>query len=387
MGLTTLVLAVGGCHETSREPSGQPVNAFDTVGGIVVVDNGPHGAWGDAERWAVREDFRVGSLMAEDSIAFASELLTAGLAPSGDIYVLDFMASSALRLTGRGRFIERIGRPGPGPGELQNPSAIAWDSVGRTWVADGFRGRYTVFDANGEFKKTVPRPIHALARRQHTLHIEPDGTMIDERGRSGGAQFVRVDSTGAIGEELVSIGQPDAGFPRLVLRPSQKAIRFVLRNYRVWNRWALARDTALWVARTDDLTLYKLDLVTGDTLRVVRTVHRDDHILTETDEEAIRRGLHEVNVDRAEVELARPIVQSIRVLSDGYVLVQIVENVGVDGTAYDVFDPRGTFMGTLDMGFGIPTNSMPAFAGDTVLAVTLGEYEVPFLVRATIQNR
>ena len=51
-----------------------------------------------------------------------------------------------------------------------------------------------------------------------------------------------------------------------------------------------------------------------------------------------------------------------------------------------MFDPEGFFLGTIDLGFIIANSSLPALVGDTVVAVTAGELDLPYLVRATIER-
>jgi hypothetical protein len=139
------------------------------------------------------------------------------------------------------------------------------------------------------------------------------------------------------------------------------------------------------MATSGELTLVQLDLATGDTLRIVHTAHRRPR-LTEEDEQAIARGLAEVDMERAGMELVRPVVQSIEVLHDGFVLVQVVDEVGVEGETFDVFDPRGVFLGSVDAGFGMSELGIPALVGDTIVAVARGPLDAPWVVKATLRR-
>ena len=89
-------------------------------------------------------------------------------------------------------------------------------------------------------------------------------------------------------------------------------------------------------------------------------------------------------MSRQDVELVRPLVNDIYVMDDGHMLVGIIEQVGEDPSIFDVFDPEGYFLGSVDLGFTIPYRNIPALVGDTIVAVTPGLLDVPFLVRATI---
>lgn len=67
-------------------------------------------------------------------------------------------------------------------------------------------------------------------------------------------------------------------------------------------------------------------------------------------------------------------------------LVGIIEEVGEDPSMFDVFDQEGFFLGSIDLGFTIPYRNQPALVGDTLIVVTPGLLDVPFLVRATMRR-
>jgi len=73
-------------------------------------------------------------------------------------------------------------------------------------------------------------------------------------------------------------------------------------------------------------------------------------------------------------------------MDDGHILVAIVEEVGEIPSTFDVFDPEGLFLGTIDLGFGISRRNLPALVGDTIIAVVPGALDMPYLVRATIRR-
>ena len=105
-----------------------------------------------------------------------------------------------------------------------------------------------------------------------------------------------------------------------------------------------------------------------------------------SDRALIAEGLREAGMRRGDVELVRPLVAAIHVMDDGHVLVGIVEKVGEATSIFDVFDPAGFFLGTIDLGFVIPNRNLPALVGDTIIAVTPGDLDLPHLVRATIKR-
>jgi hypothetical protein len=124
--------------------------------------------------------------------------------------------------------------------------------------------------------------------------------------------------------------------------------------------------------------------MSGDTLRIVETSHRKAELSGST-RRMVDRELSKLG-SNLEYDLVHPIVESLDVLTDGHVLVRIVEEVGAGSDLFDVFDPEGRYLGPLRFGFELPRRSMSAFAGDTIITVAIGEYDVPYVVRAHIRR-
>ena len=82
---------------------------------------------------------------------------SAVVAPNGDIFVADghngcnCSASRIVKFTRDGKFIKEFGKKGSGPGELNLPHALAFDSKGRLFVADRSNNRVEIFDQDGNF--------------------------------------------------------------------------------------------------------------------------------------------------------------------------------------------------------------------------------------------
>jgi sugar lactone lactonase YvrE len=76
------------------------------------------------------------------------------VAPNGDIFVADGHDEGSnmriVKYAKDGRFIKSWGKPGSGPGELNVPHGIAFDSQGRLFVADRGNNRLQIFDQDGK---------------------------------------------------------------------------------------------------------------------------------------------------------------------------------------------------------------------------------------------
>ena len=382
--LTFLMAGCGG------DPDRRVMAEVDTVGGVVVVRNGADGIWRRSEEWRVVEEFRVGNVLGNpDEELATSRNNSVTLGPNGQIFVLDRSTDRIVVFSGDGEFVRSFGGSGEGPGELRSPMALAWDGTDRLWVADGLNGRYHVFDSTGSFQKSVPRPVRSVMRIQHPLQWEGAGTLVDETVGVDSPRpvlYLRVDSVGQIIDTVAVVPRPPLapGFQNVMLRPSQESLRFLVNHYIPRLRWSLAPDGTIWSALTGRLRLVQTT-PGGDTIRVVETSHRTP-TFDRADRKAIADGLAEGGISRQDAGLVRPVVNEIYVTDDGHVLVGIIEKVGDDPSLLDVFSPEGYFLGSVDLGFGLPRRNLPALVGDTIIAVTPGVFDVPFLVRATIRR-
>jgi sugar lactone lactonase YvrE len=76
------------------------------------------------------------------------------VAPNGDIFVGEGHGggnSRILKFSKDGKFIKSIGKKGPGPGEFDQPHALAFDSKGRLVVGDRGNNRIQILDQDGKF--------------------------------------------------------------------------------------------------------------------------------------------------------------------------------------------------------------------------------------------
>jgi sugar lactone lactonase YvrE len=76
------------------------------------------------------------------------------VAPNGDIFVSEGHGGGnnrILKFSKDGKFIKSWGKLGTGPGEFDQPHALAFDSKGRLFVGDRNNNRVQVFDQNGTF--------------------------------------------------------------------------------------------------------------------------------------------------------------------------------------------------------------------------------------------
>jgi DNA-binding beta-propeller fold protein YncE len=97
---------------------------------------------------------------------------------NGDIFVADGHGGNSnarvVKFSKDGKFIMTWGKKGSGPGELNIPHALAFDSNGRLFVADRGNNRIQIFDQNGNYIDQWPqfsRPSGIFIDRNDVLYV------------------------------------------------------------------------------------------------------------------------------------------------------------------------------------------------------------------------
>ena len=100
--------------------------------------------------------------------------------PNGDILVAEGHSSTAtanariLRFDRTGKFIEAWGKKGSGPGEYDQPHALAMDSRGRIFVGDRSNNRIQIIDQTGKLLDTwyqFSRPSGIYIDRNDVIYV------------------------------------------------------------------------------------------------------------------------------------------------------------------------------------------------------------------------
>jgi len=94
---------------------------------------------------------KPGGAAAPDYFYQPNDVVTA---PNGDIFVSEGHGAGnnrILKFDKTGKFIKEWGKLGTGPGEFDQPHALAFDAQGRLFVGDRNNNRVQVFDQNGTF--------------------------------------------------------------------------------------------------------------------------------------------------------------------------------------------------------------------------------------------
>lgn len=391
--------------------------------GQVVVRNPAEPMWSADEAWRVVEELRIGSVTAEGPDLFGR---VRGLEVDalGRIYVLEEQAQELRVFDASGRHVRTIGRKGGGPGEFARAVDLELGPHGHLWVADPSNGRVSVIDTAGILRRElripggfviIPWPggfdragrYYVPVPRQSDdgfgmalLRYGPDlaagagaGRGSDPAGGAEAGTAAAEAATAATGVasvvvDTLEVPEDPVERDRFELR-SDRGVMMSTVPFTPTFRWALSPEGRIWAMFTGEYRLLELSPA-GDTLR---TITRAFEPLPVTDQD-VERAIADLawfteqggKVDRSRFPETKPATDSFFFDDQGNLWVFPVTPAGRERTLVDVFDPRGRYLGRVDLPFRLRDVPAPLVRGGTLYGVTESELEVPFVVRARIEK-
>ena len=118
----------------------------------------------------------------------------------GDIYVACGHGqgkSEILKFSKDGTLIKRWGQTGKGPGEFDQPHALAMDSKGRLFIGDRNNNRIQIFDQDGKFLAEWPqfsRPSGIYIDRHDVIYVADSESESVTRNHDGWKRGIRIGS-------------------------------------------------------------------------------------------------------------------------------------------------------------------------------------------------
>lgn len=203
-----LVVGLAACGDGSS--NAHTVATVDTVGGVerLTYPAAPAGALD----WQLDTVAVLGDAFAEDAYQF-DQVSDGALASdaAGNIYVLDRQGKRVLKYGPDGRHLATFGREGEGPGELNQPMAMALGPGDTIWVSDFSNTRVTGFPQEGGDPVTIPLPTENVIPGQR-LAVLDDGFLTTMNqlimfrpGAGGGVVADRGDSEDGDGVRKVPL--------------------------------------------------------------------------------------------------------------------------------------------------------------------------------------
>jgi streptogramin lyase len=138
-------------------------------------------------------------------------------APNGDIFVAEGHGAGnnrILKFDKTGKFIKEWGKLGTGPGEFDQPHALAMDSKGRLFVGDRNNNRIQIFDQNGAFIeewKQYSRPSGVYIDKNDMIYVADSESESVSQNHNGWKRGIRVGRVkdGKDGKVIAYIPDPE----------------------------------------------------------------------------------------------------------------------------------------------------------------------------------
>lgn len=185
------------------------------------------------------EVYRVGGFDAPEWAEFAMPP-SVSFDASGRLYAMEtYMGSgSVVVIDTDGTLVRVVGRPGEGPGEINQPTGFAVWPDGRLVIADAGHGAYQIFGPDGEFERFVrvgsgTDPLAAMGSMSGEFRSDPEGPALIAQGAPAQVGALTDLFGELLGAEAPSEeGVDDRGLERLDLRGETAAGTPILQAWR-----------------------------------------------------------------------------------------------------------------------------------------------------------
>lgn len=368
-------LFLHGCGDTSvRTGAHEWVGTIDTLAsGQIVVRNTGAPVWRDGAGWQLRELFRLGSIDGAGPDVFG-QVFDLELGSDGALFVLDSQASEVRVFSTDGGYLRTVGRPGRGPGELNNPVGMALDPEGILWVLSAGNARYSGFEPHsGELQDEK--------RRTATFSVVPWPGRFDRAGRlldmslgENGQPVILVLDATFFPVSTLAVPQPNDR-DRILFLDGDVPVVSAMAPFAPHPSWAAHPDGGIVVGESATYRLHRIS-VSGDTLLSSEVAWEPVPISREERDSALA-VFHRISESaggatpdrRPRVPSHKPAHGPLFVDGDGHTWVRKAEASGA-GAAWDVFDNGGRLLGEVRIPIA-PVLATPTAGSDRLAVGTL----------------
>lgn len=394
VGVLVLSTAVGvmGCGgEAPPSAATDDVQVDTTESGWVHVR---HGALPDRVAWHLVERTRLGSAGVDDTASAFGDVRGVELFAGDQMAVLDYQAGEIRLFDLDGTYRGALAGPGQGPGELGRSNGLFLAADGGLWVNDHGNARLSRFHPT-EDVRTVRRFVHSYGYLWQGA-VDADGRVWDfdiqslgDADRSPGvveggiAHWIKVYDPATEGADSTRISI-DTG-RGIALPRGSMAIPFDAQTYRTFD----PVGGGVWTGRSDVFRLVRLSY-DGDTLAVIEAEVPPVPVTPAERRDAVDRAedfmerAGRVDVDWDEVIPAhKPLFDQLVVDDAGRLWVRRSLDEGV---VYHVFEADGRYRGRVHPDFAVHGYFVPRIRGDTYLGLVTDDLDVPYVLRATLED-
>ena len=375
--VAVVALAVTTATRADAQQRGDRVVRVDTLeSGRIVISNPDSPQTAPEGVPTLVEVLRIGSL--DDTCDALDRVISLAVDGDGLIYAADWRADEIQVFSPRGECVRTIGRSGEGPGEFGMLAGIVWQPPGYLWAMDAGENRLTVFDPLGTVLATHRLQLGPAASLPWWMRVDADDRL----------HFWRPDLDRILmyepGPGLDSLGSfPVPQAPPSVTDTEQVrrggSTLFVQRSIPYSSprvRWTVNPDGNVWLASTNEFVLHETTY-SGDTLRTVR-LDRPPPRLEGQERDSIAAA---AGIPARRLPTHKYALENIRTSPDGWVWVETAKGAI---QAWEVFDERGYHLGRVASPVPIEKEPHPVFGNGMVTGVTLGEFDVPYIVQLRI---
>ena len=334
------------------------------------------------------EDLRIGTASGSPDETFG-EIRAFSIDSDGNVYVLDGQAQDVRVFDPNGSYLRRIVRRGRGPAEIEGANGLFVDSDNTVWLNDPGNGRYMHVDTDGNELKTVKRQmtqyrytwVGGVDRSgwvwEHVQHGIEDDAILSE-GILHHRSFFFSKGFGPAGE-VDSILLADARGTSIRLPRGFADMPFAPEHLVVFDL-----TDGFWITSGATYDVVHVNISGDTTLSISNTappVPVSDSAfqarMERLDQFMERAG--RVDVDGSAIPRTYPTITQIIPDRSGGVWVRRPSDKAL--FLVDRYDATGMYLGSAACDARIPLYYTALAVGDVLYAITLGDMDVPYVVR------
>jgi hypothetical protein len=378
--------------------------------GVAIVENPATGMWSSSSQWSLEQELKIGSIEGDPEYQFGQVGFIA--VDSRDrMFVIDAQAQEIRVFSPDGEYVQTIGRPGSGPGELGPQAITLYMGPGDTLlVPDLGQQRVNRYAADGTslgsfrlaLENGLPMAINATRSGVIVEQVRPL-SLPDRPATDSMDMLVQLGTDGSVLDTLKRF--PPGGTINLANPNSPEVTVFTAEPV-----WQIANDMTLCFGVSDEYSIgmYSPD---GTLERVIRKpfevtpiTERDQEMMWTFFEEQLRANVppqaysEAIQRMRSVIHFADhyPIFAGVQFGPNKSVWVQhiqspsglseeqlkewnFIEDIG--SPDWDVFDAQGRYLGVVTM----PARFAPrAFVDNKIYGVWRDELDVQYVTRMRI---